>query len=162
MGLVWGRREILCRDFMLGEVLSARGGGVRKLCRNHWSWAWEGGVQLPADAVLGAQRTLEQLWGRKIVPDAIFYLAFSGLLILRSCLNPHSVFHKNGLLLSLSWIYWKPASKISINLNIFMMPFYSLFFSILPCSYFCHFFKPFSAFSKSYSFSQVIIKKSLL
>lgn len=151
----------MCCDSMLREVLSARGGGVRKLHRKPWSWAWEDAVQLPADAVLGTQKSLEELWGSKMLPDATFYSPFSGLLILRSCLNPHSVFHKNVLArnFSLPWVYWKPASKISINLNIFIMPFYSLSVSTVPSSYFCHFFKPFSAFSKSYSFSQVILKK---
>lgn len=45
MGLIWGRREILCCGSMLREVLSARGGCVRKLCRKPWSWAWEDAVQ---------------------------------------------------------------------------------------------------------------------
>lgn len=41
------------------------------------------------------------------------------------CLNLHSVFHKNVLArnLSLSWVYWKPALKVSINSYIFMKPF---------------------------------------
>lgn len=117
-----------------------------------------------ADAVLGTQKTLEQLWGSKMFPDSTFYLPFSGLLILRSYLNPHYVFHKNVLAwnLSLPGVHWKPASKISLNLNIFMMPFYSLSVSTVPCSYFCHFFKPFHAFSKSYTFSQAIILKNII
>lgn len=112
-------------------------------------------VQLPADAVLGTQKILQQQWGSKMFPDATFYLPFSGLLILRTYLNLRSVFQKNVLArsLSLPWVYWKPALKTSINSNIFMMPFYLLFFSTVPNSYFCHLFKPFSAFIKPYSFS---------
>lgn len=181
MGLISGRREILCRDSR--ACTRPKSSWVAcdwKERENHWrcepcsrrcavpgeavwgvcaeSLGAEHGrmlVQLPADAVLGTQKTLEQLWGSKMFPDAAFYLPFSRLLILRRYLNPHSVFHKNVLARSLSlwWVYWKPALKISINLNIFMMPFYLLSFSTVPSSYFCHFFKLFSAFIKPYSFS---------